>query len=99
MQELEPGSIQRLHRSFLRGREQPQRLRGSAGQVLADGGFQRAVGPTSRLGRECRRSLEEGCRGREPTSRASTRGRLLELDGNVLITPGNGVRAMPGPAV
>ena len=99
VQELQPGTIQRVQRAGGRAREQPQRFLGAAGQLLAGGGFQRAVRPASRVGRERRRSLQERSGRREPTSRAGALGRLLQLARDVLIGPCDRVRAMPGPAI
>ena len=80
-------------------REQPQRFLGGAGQVLAGGGFQRAVGPAGRVGRERRRSLEERSGRRESASRAGALGGLLQLEGDVLVGLRDRVRAMPGAAI
>ena len=67
--------------------------------MLAGGGFQLAVCPARRVGRERRRPLDEGGGGCEPASRAGALGGLLQRNGDVLIGLRNGVRAMPGPSI
>ena len=57
------------------------------------------VGSAFGVERQRRGALEERGGRCQPAARTRTRGRLLQLVGDVLVGPDGGVRPMPGPAI
>ena len=69
------------------------------GIVLGGGRREQAMRATIRLGRQCRRALEECGRCGQASARLRAAGRALQLLGNGRVGPRRGLGTVPGPAV
>ena len=97
LQELQPGAIQAGSGPAAAVASSLNASSEAPAQMLAGRGFQRAMGPAGRVGRERRRSLQERSRRSESAARTGAGGGPLQLDGDVLIGPAMRARdAKPG---
>ena len=81
-----------------RGNERRRGLRG-AGQLLRLRSAQCAPGTRRRIGRELGGALEERSRRSKPAASLRATGRTVELEGDILVRPARGTRAVPRPSI
>ena len=99
VQQLRTRLLELVQRSRLRHAQQPQRLVGRAGLVLALRRGERPPGPAPRVRRQLGRALVERGAGRQAAPRPRAAGRVLELGGDVLVEPFRRLRAVPRAAI